>query len=470
MTKSTVSVDRKRGHGTAVSPVVRDLLAKDSRPLPVALRATGDTDPAPREIPFSRYHDRDFARLEKERLWSKVWQFACREEDLPAVGDRINYDVGDASFVIVRSGEDEFRAFHNACLHRGNRLCGGLASGDSVRCSFHAWEWNLDGTVRNIPSKWDFPRVDESRYRLPEAKVGRWGGFIFINPDPEAGPLSDALGVLPAHFASWMPEDRFTFVHVRKLVRANWKVSMEAFLEAYHVIETHSDAMPFTGDASTQYDIWDDGRSHISRLITPLAVPSPHLGDDASEQAAVDAVMRVFAMALGPDVEVPRFDASKGTGRADIAAWRRQVLAAGFGRDFSALADAELVDTIQYLMFPNFCPWYGEGLPLTYQFLPYRDDPDASVMSIRLLLPVPGGGVPRPPSAPIIHLGFDDAFSAVPELGLISHIFEQDMGNLPNIQLGLKSASKRFSTTTLGEYQESRISHFHETLDRYLGL
>lgn len=467
---SQEKIERKRGHRSSVSPLVCELLANDSRPLSTALRSSGNTDPASRRVPFSRYFDPEIARLEKERVWNKMWQFACREEDIPAVGDRINYDVGDTSFVILRSAENEFRAFHNACLHRGNRLCGGRASGESVRCSFHAWEWNLDGSLRKIPSEWDFPQVDKETFRLPEVKVGRWGGFLFINPDPEAGPLSDVLGVLPAHFESWKPEERFTFVHVRKLVRANWKVTMEAFLEAYHVIETHSDAMPFTGDASTQYDIWDDGKSHISRLITPLAVPSPHLGDEASAQAALDAVTQVFAMALGPDAEVPSFDASKGTGRADIAEWRRQMLAGGFCRDFSALADSELVDTIQYLMFPNFCPWYGEGLPLTYQFLPYKNDPNASVMSIRLLLPAPGNGIPRPPSAPIIELGFDDAFAAVPELGLISHIFEQDMANLPNVQLGLKSAAERFNATTLGQYQESRISHFHETLDRYLGL
>lgn len=465
-------VERQRGHGTAVSPLVCDLLAQDSHPLPVALQpaSNGNTDPASRRVAFSRYFSPEFQAQEKEHLWRKVWQFACREEDLPNIGDRVNYDVGDDSYIIMRSGEDEFRAFNNACLHRGNRLCHGLTSGESLRCSFHAWEWNVDGTVRNIPSKWDFPQVKKEEYRLPEIRIDRWGGFLFVNPDPDAGPLSESLGVLPAHFASWKPEDRFTFVHVRKLVRANWKTTMEAFLEAYHVIETHPDAMPFTGDASTQYDIWDDGKkAHVSRSLTPLAVPSPHLGDEASVQAALDAVMQVFALSMGPGANVPTFDAAKGTGRADIAAWRREMMAAGFARDFSHLCDSELLDTTQYFMFPNFCPWYGEGLPLTYQFLPYKNDPDCSIMSIRLLLPVPGNGIPRPPSAPIIEVDFDETFVGVPELGLIGHIFEQDMSNLPGVQIGMKSAAQRFSNATLGQYQESRISHFHETLDRYLG-
>jgi len=459
---------RQRGQGSAVSPVVRELLARDSKALSAALAAVGNHEPAVRQVPFSRYLDPAVVELERERIWKRMWQFACREEDIPAVGDRWTYDVGPLSYVIVRSAPDEIRAFPNACLHRGNRLAFGQGSGEHLRCAFHGWTWALDGQLKELPSRWDFPQVDSDAYRLPEIKVGRWGGYVFINPDPDCAPLESALGVLPAHFSSWTADDRFTYVHVRKLIRANWKVTMEAFLEAYHVIETHSDSLIFTGDASTQYDIWDDGHSHISRLITPLAVPSPHLGDDASVQVALDAVMQVFAMGMGE--ATPHFDAEKGSGRADVAEWRRQTMGAAFGRDFSALCDAELVDTIQYFMFPNFCPWYGEGLPLSYQFLPYGDDPDASVMSIRLLLPVPGGGAPRPPAAPVIELGFDDDFSRTPELGLIAHIFQQDMSNVPNVQRGMKAAASGFRTATLGHYQESRISHFHATLERYLGL
>jgi hypothetical protein len=311
--------------------------------------------------------------------------------------------------------------------------------------------------------------VTPERYRLPEIKVACWGGFVFVNPDPHAAPLAKTLGILPAHFTDWQPEDRFTFVHVRKRVRANWKTTLEAFLEAYHVIETHFDALPFTGDASTQYDIWDDGDSHISRLITPLGVPSPHLGDSASRQESLDMFVRMFGMALGPNPALPKFDAAGGAGRADIAAWRRQLMQVQFGRDFSHLCDAALVDTVQYFMFPNFCPWYGEGLPLVYQFLPSGDDPNESIMGVRLLMPLPGGGAPRPPAAPIIDLGFDDSFSAVPELGMLGGIFDQDMSNLPSVQAGLKAASADRARVTLGRYQESRIQHFQNTLDRYLG-
>lgn len=477
-----------KGRASKVSPLVKDLLKADTKVLPLALQSNGNHQPNSRPVPLARYHSREFAELERERLWKKAWQFACREEDLPNVGDRVPYNVGTLSFVIIRSAENEFRAFHNTCLHRGTRLCEGASSGAHLRCPFHGWAWNPDGSLHSIPSDWDFPQVMQQRekFQLPEVKIGTWGGFIFINPDPEADPLEDALGILPEHFRSTDPEQRFTYVHISHKVHANWKITMEAFLEAYHVVETHADSMPFTGDASTQYDIWDDGKSHISRLYTPLGVPSPHLGDEASALHAVQGLATVMALAAGPDVPPPQIDNAE-TGRAQVAEWRRQTMGAALGRDFSQVSDAELVDTIQYFMFPNFCPWFGEGLPLVYQFLPLGDDPDWSVMNIRLMAPVPGGGAPRPPSAPIIELGANDSFSeGVPQIGLLSHIFDQDLGNLPlvqsglkedfdhelsklpRIQRGVKEAVHRYAV--FGRYQESRIMHFHETLSSFMQL
>lgn len=460
----------QRGASSAVSPLTSELLEKDSRPQRVALGSHSDFEPAARNVEFSRYYDPQFAALEREKLWSKMWQYACREEDIPEVGDRVRYDVGTLSFFIVRSGTHEFRAFYNACLHRGTQLCMGPSSGNRIRCPFHAWEWNLDGSLHNIPSAWDFPHVSAATLKLPEIKLARWGGFIFVNQDPQAAPLESALGVLPEHFRGWKPEERFTFVHVRKRIRANWKTALEAFLEAYHVVETHYTSMPFTGDASTQYDIWDDGLSHISRLITPSAVPSPHLGDNASTQKALDALMNAFKQALPPGTPLPTFDASKGAGRAEVAEWRRQVLQQQTGWDFSQASDAEMLDSIEYFMFPNFCPWYGEGLPLVYQFLPLGDDPNECAMSIRLLLPIPKALPTPPPPAPLIELGFDDRFSQVPQLGILCGIFDEDMSNLPLVQAGMRSASSARAHTTLGRYQEARIRHFQNTLDRYLGL
>ena len=393
-----------------------------------------------------------------------------RVEDIPNVGDRVPYNVGnETSFIVIRSGASEFRAFNNACLHRGTRLVTAPVSGASIRCPFHAWEWNPDGSLKNVPSSWDFGGVDTDRYRLPEAKLEVWEGFIFVNPDPAAAPLANYLGALPEGFKDRGHGDRFTFAHVSKKVRANWKILQEAFLESYHVVETHSDSRPFTGDASTKYDIWESENGHVSRLIMPIAVPSPQLGDRASKQQAIDGVARFFEMAM-PGVQAPKLDASTGNARGGLANWRREVMGQALGRDLSERSDSEFVDTVQYYMFPNFFPWFGEGLPLVYQFLPYGDNPNESVMNVRLTSPLPGNGV-CPPPVQINHLDFGDFFcDKAPEFGPLGYIFDQDLSNLPNIQTGLRPANPSHAKNTLGRYQESRIQHFHNVLAKTLGL
>ncbi len=459
-----------RGASSKASPLCPDLMAMDSRPAPEGMKQLGNYLPPDKKVPLSRYYDPAFAELEKEKLWKKSWQYVCREEDIAKVGDQYRYDVGTLSWFIVRSAPSEIRAFYNSCLHRGTRLCDGNGSTASIKCPFHGWEWKLDGSLKNIPGRWDFEQVKNEQYRLPEAKVASWGGYVFINPDPAAGPLEPELGVLTSHFKHFEPANRFTAFHIRKLVRANWKITMEAFLESYHVVETHTDSLGFTGDASTQYDIWDDGASHISRLITPSAIPSPHLGDEASIADAANMTFQAFALAM-PGVPVPAFDPdSKYSARTQVAEWRRQMMGAGLGLDLSMKSDTEMIDSTQYYMFPNFCPWFGEGLPLVYQFLPYGDDPNQSVMSVRLTVPVPGGGAPRPPSAGITNIGFDELFNTAPEIGLLAIIFDQDMSNLPRIQAGLKAASAERAVATFGRYQEQRIRHFHEVLEKKLGL
>ncbi len=95
---------------------------------------------------------RDYAALELEHVWKKCWQFVCREEDIPGIGDRYVYDVGPLSFIIVRSGENSFRAFHNSCLHRGTRLCDAASGGADIQCPFHGWRWHLDGSLEGNPA------------------------------------------------------------------------------------------------------------------------------------------------------------------------------------------------------------------------------------------------------------------------------------------------------------------------------
>ena len=110
--------------GTARSAGVdyADLLASDSHPVREILKTDSPMPPGPTMVKASAYHSREFHDLEVERLWKRVWQMACHEDDIPNVGDSYVYDIASLSFIVVRTGEEEFRAFPNACLHRGRAL------------------------------------------------------------------------------------------------------------------------------------------------------------------------------------------------------------------------------------------------------------------------------------------------------------------------------------------------------------
>src|SRR5262245_9533298 len=100
-------------------------------------------------IPRERYLDRAFFDLERQKLWPHVWQMACRLEEIPRVGDFVEYWVADQSVIVVRTGPEEVKAYQNACRHRATQLAVGSGSfvGRQIVCPFHGWRWNLDGTA-----------------------------------------------------------------------------------------------------------------------------------------------------------------------------------------------------------------------------------------------------------------------------------------------------------------------------------
>ena len=430
------------------------LLDEETREVPVSLRATsaGHLDPA--GIVASRYFDPEFHRREVERVWGRTWQMACREEQIPQVGDSIVYEIADWSLIVVRTASHEIRAFHNSCLHRGTQLRTRPGRVTGFRCPYHGFTWNLDGTLREIPCAWDFPQVDEGSFCLPQAQVGTWGGFVFVNIDDQAAPLEDYLEDLPWHFAQWPLEDRYLTAHIVRTMPCNWKVALEAFIEAYHTMAVHPQLLPTAADSLTEYDVYGP---HVSRMITAVGVNSEHLGRQ------LDDVEIVRAMLGSKDAEVtiePGSNARKVLGERVRASLRART-----GRDHSDVTDAELLDGIEYFLFPNFMPWAGFLTAFAYRFRPDGHDPDSCVIDIMVLEPVPDGDA-RPAAPATRHLGPDESWSDAPELGVFGRVFNQDGSTFGRVQRGLRASVR--PTTTLGRYQESRIRHFHATLDAYL--
>ncbi|OAI40434.1 iron-sulfur protein [bacterium SCGC AG-212-C10] len=433
----------------------QDLLASDTRETPALLRTESPMPPGVTKVPAEQYLSRAFHRLEVEKVWKRVWQMACREEDIPEVGDYIVYDIAQLSFLVVRVAEHEIRAYHNACLHRGRQLRewdGKRAQ--EFRCPFHGWTWDITGDLKEVVCPWDFPDVTAEEYALPQVRVGRWGGFVFINPDQECGSFEDFIGDLPAHFERWDLSQRYKQAHVAKYLRCNWKVAQEAFMEAYHVVATHPQILASIGDSNSQYDVF----GNFSRAISPNATPSPHLKARPDEQAIINAL---FDLQFGdtPPIIIP-----EGKTAREIAAHAsREGMRGLIGDAADSFSDAEYMDSFYYTLFPNFHPW-GAFNRITYRFRPNGDDPDTCIMECMLLAPLPPGD--RPPSAAIHWLEFDDDWTRAPELGMLARIFNQDVFNIPKVQIGLKAMKQ--PEVVFASYNETKIRHFHELLDLWV--
>lgn len=456
--------DFQRGYGTEMAPNWRDLAKADSKPVPDTLTMESAPNLGTARIPVKNYISAEVHQQEVEKVWKRTWQVVCREEEIPNVGDHFVYEVAGMSFLVVRQEDNTFKAFWNVCLHRGRKLVDESGcEAKQFKCNYHAWTWKPNGDLAFYPGKWDFPDVDPKDYALRQVQCATWGGFIFINPDNRAKSLAEHMGSLPKHFQKSGLEKRFTLWHVQKTIKANWKVAMEAFLEGYHLTQTHPQALPSTGEHATQYDVFEEGDVAFSRLITPQAIPSAH-----NKQPSVEEAIKVsWALLAGLRADEPADMPGDIKDRASLAEWRRRTLAQITGANYDSLSDAEILDSIQYWLFPNFCPWYGEGLPLTYQFRPNGDSPDECFMDVWMLIRVPDNG-PRPPATKMFKLKHDQPFVTVPELGAMGTIFDQDDVNMPQVQLGMKTWPGDPDGMTLARYQESRIRFFHQVLGRVL--
>jgi phenylpropionate dioxygenase-like ring-hydroxylating dioxygenase large terminal subunit len=455
MTLTADAADRARSPGLSY----QDLLDADSRPVPDVLRWQSSASFGQDDKPVDRYISREIHELEKERLWTKVWQMACRESELADVGDTQVYDITDISILLVRTSPTEIKAFYNACLHRGRQLREHPGPVTELRCPFHGYAWNLDGSLKHVPCQWDFPQVVPEEFRLPEVKVGTWGGFVFINMDPNAEQLDSFLGDLPKHFERWPLEKRFKQAHVARVLPTNWKTVQEAFMEAYHVVATHPQLLPGIGDTNSQYDAW----GNFSRAITPNGTPSPHLKWTPTEQDMFDS-MSDRRLDMDPYVVIP----DGMTARQVAGRNGRAMMAPFLGAGADELTDAELTDSFYYTLFPNFHPW-GAYNRIVYRFRPYQDEHEMAVMECMFLSPY-DEAEGRPGDAPVHWLGVDDDWTEAPELGLLARVFNQDCFNLPKVQKGLHTLRRHKPGVTMAVYQETKVRHFHALFEQWLGV
>ncbi|AZI35690.1 putative iron-sulfur protein [Caenibius tardaugens NBRC 16725] len=460
--------DRDPELGGARSPGISwtQLLQEDSRPAPDFLAKESYEYRGSEPIPASRYTSEEFARLERERMWPRVWQFAAREEDIPEAGDYTVFENAGRSWLISRQEDGSVRAFHNVCLHRGRKLRTEDGTADKFVCPFHGFSWNKDGSFAGMPCSWDFKHLTNEALQLPDAEVGLWGGYIFLREEKGGPSLEEFLAPLPEHFTRWRHEECTTVVWVGKEVPANWKATSEAFMEAWHTIVTHPQLLPFTGDSNSAYQIWGD---NVNANLVPFGILSPHVDPAGkSEQWIVDEFIKYNGRSsdnYDPSGDPYAVAVPEGaTARVALGAALREAYKAQSGYDHEHATDSELLDALVYNVFPNFSPWGGFMPNIVYRWRPGKT-PDTCLMEVRVLARVKKGD-PIPRGVPMHYLSLEEPWTNAAELGGLGDVFEQDMSNLPFVQEGLHCSKN--GEVQLANYQEIRIRQFQQTLAKYV--
>jgi len=406
----------------------------------------------PDRVPKERYFDPDFFQLEIDQLWSRTWQMACRLEEIPQTGDFTEYQILDQSVIVVRTEDGGVRALQNVCRHRGVRVVDGPGTCDSgFVCPFHGWCYGPDGSNTFVPKARTFSEhnLHPEDLDLTSVRCEVWGGCAWINLDDEAPPLRQCIEPFATTLDAWKMESFRAEWWYSFRLPVNWKLAEEAFLEQYHVVETHPQLV-IPGRYPPRDTTTFDPRTFIDSELHYLRT----MNDGMAGMVHADDVRIAEGLR---DIELPSDPASA------LATWQRTLNEAVVSwhrsrgsviPDLNGLEAAGLNEPMGYC-FPHFfvLPMYSSAS--SYRFRPLG--PEETLMEIWSLTRFPEGStVARP--VPPEPWAFDDP--RVPPIPV------QDFSNLPRQQRGLHA--KSFEYLRLSEGIEGGVANFERTVDGFL--
>ncbi len=416
------------------------------------------------------YISESYAREEKDKLWLKVWQIACREEEIPNVGDYYTYDILDQSIIVARSGPEEIVAYHNACRHRGKRLTAGCGRAQHLHCSYHGWQWNLKGESTLVTNRehWD-GALDGLDLSLRGVKVGRWAGFVFINPDPECEPLEAFLQTVP----EWL--DPFEMQKMRYKWRqwltypANWKVVLEAFIEGYHAPATHPQTQRYgTGVTSSTSEglhgrmvtvgTEGGGMGTAVGVVDSLAPRDVPLG---ALRMAEKTVWANYTDTLIAAAERISREMPEDAGSAEVGARLMEVacqIDADRGVVWPNIDPMHLAQVgINWHVFPNIVLLPGITFALCFRIRPDGFNPDSCITEIFTLERYPEGGEPQTEWVHAQEINEENW----------PLLLRQDFRMLAGVQAGMKSVA--LEGLLPNPDQEANVINFQRNLADYMG-
>lgn len=184
------------------------------------------------EAPF--YTSRDFFDLDVSAIFAKHWIFVANDAELPEPGDYVTIAVGSYSVIVVRDDDENVRAFHNVCRHRGARILEETrGSVGNIVCGYHKWTYGVDGTLLHADSQArDF---DPTCFGLKAVHVRCIASLIFICLAPEPpDDFADVAARIEPYVAPHRLGEAKVAAQIDLIEEGNWKLTMENNRECYH--------------------------------------------------------------------------------------------------------------------------------------------------------------------------------------------------------------------------------------------
>jgi phenylpropionate dioxygenase-like ring-hydroxylating dioxygenase large terminal subunit len=406
----------------------------------------------PDRVPKERYFDPDFSAMESELLWPRVWQMACRLEEIPAPRDFVEYEILDQSIVVVRTDDMEVRAFQNACRHRGVKVVEGRGSCErGFRCPFHGWCYDPDGTNTAVTQRRTFAEhnLQPDDLDLVPVRCEVWGGCAWINLDDGAPPLRQCLEPAATMLDAWKVESLRTEWWYACRLPVNWKLAIEAFVEMYHVVQTHPQLVIPARFGLREGAPFDPGDFIDADIQYLRAMSEGMAGMVHANDVRVAEGLRDTELPADPKLAMATWNRTLNDA---VVRWHRDR-----GADVPDLneLDAQGINLTFFHCFPHYfvLPMYSSAS--SYRFRPLG--PEETLMEIWSLTRFPEGEEPGKPTPPEPWAADDPRWPPIPT---------QDFSNLPRQQRGLHA--KGFEYMRLSAGLEGHISNFERTIDGFL--
>ncbi|NNF79950.1 MAG: aromatic ring-hydroxylating dioxygenase subunit alpha [Rhizobiales bacterium] len=196
-------------------------------------------------LPNAAYWSEDWLALENKRIFQRSWVFVMADAQLEGPGAIKPVDVGGTPIMLVRGEDDQVRAFHNVCRHRGTQLVGEACAANTITCPYHAWAYRLDGTLKSRPHFHGpnqlerFDNGEAEDLALHPIRCETWNGCLFVDLSGQAPDLSTWLDPMLKRTSA------FDFTNIRWIekksytIKSNWKLVLENYMEGYHVFAAH---------------------------------------------------------------------------------------------------------------------------------------------------------------------------------------------------------------------------------------